>query len=165
MQEIKKNNSVAHPVVNDKDEVTGHMIMCPACEYGHLFDAGRWSFNGDVDRPTFSPSMLSKSNHSWSKISSDQWVSLKPKTSYYSYRVPRALLPGFPADRSESSLEELAMIMGIDPILTEVTKKVETWMDTFPIWVCHSFVRDGKIEFLGDCTHEFAGKTVDLEAW
>jgi hypothetical protein len=30
-------------------------------------------------------------------------------------------------------------------------------------YVCHSFVREGKIEFLGDCTHELAGKTVALE--
>jgi hypothetical protein len=28
--------------------------------------------------------------------------------------------------------------------------------------VCHSFIRDGKIQFLGDCTHELRGKTVDL---
>lgn len=28
--------------------------------------------------------------------------------------------------------------------------------------VCHSFVRDGRIEFLGDCTHALAGQTVDL---
>lgn len=28
--------------------------------------------------------------------------------------------------------------------------------------VCHSFVNDGKIQFLGDCTHEFAGQTLDL---
>lgn len=27
---------------------------------------------------------------------------------------------------------------------------------------CHSFVRDGKIEFLSDCSHALAGKTVDL---
>jgi hypothetical protein len=31
--------------------------------------------------------------------------------------------------------------------------------------VCHSFVRDGKIQFLGDCTHELAGKTVSLPEW
>ena len=31
--------------------------------------------------------------------------------------------------------------------------------------VCHSFVRNGQIEFLSDCTHELAGKTVPLEAW
>lgn len=27
---------------------------------------------------------------------------------------------------------------------------------------CHSYVRDGKIQFLGDCTHHLAGQTVDL---
>ncbi len=28
--------------------------------------------------------------------------------------------------------------------------------------VCHSFVREGKVEFLSDCSHEFAGQTLDL---
>ena len=28
--------------------------------------------------------------------------------------------------------------------------------------VCHSFVTDGRIQFLGDCTHALAGQTVDL---
>ena len=28
--------------------------------------------------------------------------------------------------------------------------------------VCHSFVRDGKIQYLNDCTHHLKGKTVDL---
>lgn len=27
---------------------------------------------------------------------------------------------------------------------------------------CHTFVNDGKVQFLGDCTHELAGTTVDL---
>lgn len=31
--------------------------------------------------------------------------------------------------------------------------------------VCHSFVRDGRIQFLGDCTHELAGQVVDLPDW
>ena len=31
-----------------------------------------------------------------------------------------------------------------------------------PPSVCHSFVRDGKIQFLRDCTHHLAGQTVDL---
>lgn len=29
--------------------------------------------------------------------------------------------------------------------------------------VCHSFVTDGQIQFLDDCTHELKGKTVPLE--
>ena len=28
--------------------------------------------------------------------------------------------------------------------------------------ICHSFIRDGKIQYLSDCTHELAGKTVDM---
>lgn len=34
--------------------------------------------------------------------------------------------------------------------------------------VCHSFVKDGQIQFLGDCTHKLANQTVpipDLPAW
>lgn len=30
---------------------------------------------------------------------------------------------------------------------------------------CHSFVTDGRIQFLSDCTHELAGQTVDLPEW
>lgn len=29
-------------------------------------------------------------------------------------------------------------------------------------YVCHSWVRDGLIQFLGDCTHALAGQTVPL---
>lgn len=28
--------------------------------------------------------------------------------------------------------------------------------------VCHSYVRNGKIEYLSDCTHELAGRTVEI---
>ena len=28
---------------------------------------------------------------------------------------------------------------------------------------CHSFVTDGKIEFLSDCTHDLVNQTIDLE--
>lgn len=30
---------------------------------------------------------------------------------------------------------------------------------------CHSWVREGKIEFLNDCTHKLAGQTVELPEW
>ncbi len=29
--------------------------------------------------------------------------------------------------------------------------------------VCHSFIKDGNIQFLNDCTHDMAGKTVPLD--
>ena len=28
--------------------------------------------------------------------------------------------------------------------------------------ICHSFITDGKIQFLNDCTHDLKGQTVDL---
>jgi hypothetical protein len=31
--------------------------------------------------------------------------------------------------------------------------------------VCHSFVTDGRIQYLGDSTHSLAGQTVDLPNW
>lgn len=31
--------------------------------------------------------------------------------------------------------------------------------------ICHSFVTDGRIQFLTDSTHELAGQTVDLPDW
>lgn len=31
--------------------------------------------------------------------------------------------------------------------------------------VCHSFVVDGQIQFLSDCTHALAGQTVPIPAW
>jgi hypothetical protein len=30
---------------------------------------------------------------------------------------------------------------------------------------CHSFIRDGQIEFLSDSGHELAGKTVPIPSW
>lgn len=32
----------------------------------------------------------------------------------------------------------------------------------FKCGVCHSFVTDGRIQYLSDCTHELAGQTVDM---
>ena len=39
--------------------------------------------------------------------------------------------------------------------------------DADPEWniaptCCHSFITDGRIQFLGDCTHALAGQTIDL---
>jgi len=76
----------------------GWLIACPACRYPHLFDA-RWKFNEDVDRPTFTPSML---------VNGELYKQ--------------------------------------DPNLIR----------------CHSFVTEGRIQFLSDSNHSMAGQTVDL---
>lgn len=35
----------------------------------------------------------------------------------------------------------------------------------FECYLCHSFVLEGKIQFLQDCSHGLAGQTVDLLNW
>lgn len=76
------------------------VFHCPGCRCSHSFTVAPlpgpplWTWNGSMDRPTFSPSLL------------------------YS-ESPR----------------------------------------------CHSFVRDGRIEYLSDSEHALAGQTVDLPDW
>lgn len=77
------------------------VVHCPGCNIGHPFrvksnNANRpsWTWNGDMHKPTFTPSMLVNGH-------------------------------------DESSR-------------------------------CHSFVTDGKIQFLGDCFHDLKNTTVDL---
>jgi hypothetical protein len=109
-------------VVDNEGRFYGVQIQCPGCLWlhdgspsahvletdwmpegmqrtlGHRPDF--WAFDGNLERPTFSPSLLRQS-HRW-----------------------------------------------------EGEQKVP--------FVCHSFIRDGRIQFLTDCTHALAGQTVDL---
>lgn len=96
-------------------------FWCPGCQEMHVVNSG-WSFNGDFDRPTLSPSILVRGGHyapGWQ--GPDCWCN-------YAARFPDAPAPSFKCDQ------------------------------------CHSFVRDGQIQFLGDCTHQLAGRTVPLTA-
>lgn len=57
----------------------GYMAFCPGCECGHLFDE-RWKFNEDLEKPTFTPSMLVNPNHPESRchsyLADGKWVFL-----------------------------------------------------------------------------------------
>lgn len=96
---------VIQRMVDGSGEPVGYMFECPGCGLWHSFrtrypvgSGPQWTFNGDLVRPTFKPS-------------------LRVRWTYGDNREPM---------------------------------------------VCHSFVTDGQIRFLGDCTHELAGKTVPL---
>lgn len=84
---------------------------CPGCNKAHMIWTknvhGRpvWTWNGDVDRPTTSPSVR----------------------CFTTYDDDHKKLP----DGGQRTL-------------------------------CHYFLKDGRIEFCGDCEHELSGKTVDL---
>lgn len=87
----------------------GH--WCPGCQSGHEItidepnaSGARWSFDGNVDAPTFSPSIN----------------------------------------------------MQINP------KGHRHYQPDIKTTVCHYFIRAGRIEFLGDCTHALRGQTVEL---
>jgi hypothetical protein len=44
-------------VQKDKD-ATRWIVWCVACEEHHAPIEGRWTFNGDLEKPTFSPSLV-----------------------------------------------------------------------------------------------------------
>lgn len=43
-------------------ESPSHHFWCPGCDVAHGID-GKWSFNGDLTRPTISPSVLATGRH------------------------------------------------------------------------------------------------------
>ena len=98
---------------------------CPGCGYMHTLCVGRtsivrWSWNGNLVRPTFSPSILVSSGH-YAK----HWQKGEPCRCTYNAEHPE---------------EE----------------------PDFKCVICHSFITDGKIKFLTDCTHSLAGQEVPL---
>lgn len=58
------------------------------------------------------------------------------------------------------------LVRGTQPITDDEHKRIMGGekIEPRPL-VCHSFVTDGRIAFLGDCTHGMAGQTVDLPEW
>ena len=103
----------------------GLSFWCPGCAEMHTISVapGRWTWNGDKDRPTFSPSVLVTCGH------------YMPEHK--------------PGDRCWCTFDAEQIAKGEEP-------------GPFKCFRCHSFVRDGQIQFLGDSTHELAGKTVPL---
>ena len=103
-------------------------IRCPGCGEFHSMQVApsggpvsgpNWGFNGNLEKPTFTPSILSRSGH------------------YASHFVPgSSCWCTYNAEHPEDA--------------------------TFNCNICHSFVTDGRIQFLNDCTHALAGQTVDL---
>ena len=105
-------------------------FRCPGCNEVHAVqvEAGHgpscWGWNGDLVRPTLSPSVLVKSGHFTTAHDSER------DGCWCTYNRDH---PDNPA--------------------------------SFACAICHSFVREGRIEFLSDCTHALAGQTVELPPW
>lgn len=89
-----------------RDNEGTYLIYCIGCGHHHGIwvdkpndNGARWTFDGNMENPTFSPSLL--------------------------YQI-------------------------------EFTNNIK------PKYICHSFIRAGKIQYLNDCTHKYAGQTIDL---
>jgi hypothetical protein len=103
-------------------------FWCPGCDESHVVmtGPGGWQWDGNVDAPTISPSVLVTSGHylSTHKLGDSCWCTYNEKQA---------------AGGEKPS--------------------------PFKCERCHSFVRAGQIQFLGDCTHALNGKTVPLPDW
>ncbi|TGD82861.1 DUF6527 family protein [Hymenobacter wooponensis] len=121
------SNSVLKPIENDPGV---YRFNCPGCNHDHYVNTvtangngAKWSYNGNPERPTFSPSLLIRSGHFIPGYSGRCWCD-------YNREHPD------------------------DPAPASVC-----------CYICHSFVRDGQIQFLSDCTHALAGQTVPLQPY
>lgn len=97
-------------------------IFCPGCQATHLIPVDRaiwgdrvWGFNGNYERPTFTPSLL--------------------------VHPHKECVEGPDGQPLKDAAGQL------------VTRE-------FPR--CHSFIKDGTIQFLNDCAHKLANQTVPL---
>lgn len=111
-------------VYKEEDKANGevrYFFYCDGCNCTHsvITNPKRWTFNGNEEKPTFSPSILVR------------WVSL-------------------PKDLEKD--DKGNYVLGTDGRIKGAKDEV-----------CHSFVTDGKIRYLNDCTHHLKGKTVELE--
>jgi hypothetical protein len=105
---------------------SGFTYWCQGCETLHSVVTARedsqhpcWGFNGNMEKPTFTPSVLVTSGH---------------------------YMPGH--DPAKGCY------------CTKPPPDGEDW--GFKCERCHTFITDGQVQFLSDCTHALAGQTLPL---
>lgn len=70
---------------------------------------------------------------------------------------------GFNGSKDRPTLSPSILAKGVELLTEDEVAIVEQGGTVKPRPVtCHSFVREGRIEFLADSTHKLAGQTVDL---
>lgn len=69
----------------------------------------------------------------------------------------------FNGDGDAPTFTPSILCSGTEPITEEEHSRIMAGEKVTPRpKICHSFVTDGRIKFLGDCTHALAGQTVDI---
>lgn len=70
----------------------------------------------------------------------------------------------FNGDTAKPTFYPSMLVRGTVPLTDDEVKRVMAGEKIVPQpMTCHSFVKDGEIQFLGDCTHKLKGLTVPLE--
>lgn len=79
---------------------------------------------------------------------------------------PHSQAWGFNGNYDAPTFTPSVLVTGVLRLTEEEKARVIRGEEIEPIpFVCHSFVTNGKIKFLDDCTHLLAGQTVALEAY
>lgn len=45
-------------LTDEAETIESFVFWCPGCQNHHSYEVPRWTFNRDLDNPTFSPSLL-----------------------------------------------------------------------------------------------------------
>jgi len=91
------------------------------------------------------------------------WIWCPGCNEYHAVKVNIPSGWGWNGNQEAPTITPSILVRGTKPISDEEAERILRGEHIEPIrTVCHSFVTDGKIQFLGDCTHVLAGQTVEL---
>lgn len=70
----------------------------------------------------------------------------------------------FNGDHNRPTLSPSIMVKGVLPVTDKEAERIMKGERFQPKeFSCHSFIKDGQIEYLDDCTHHLAGQTIKLK--
>ncbi len=79
---------------------------------------------------------------------------------------PERPLWGWNADRERPTFTPSILVTGKRKLTEDEYQRILRGEQIeIPDKRCHTFVTDGRIQFLGDCTHALAGQTVEIPDW
>ena len=132
----------AKPVIVEHAGIKGMWLFhCPGCKIDHFFQASVNKFNPKGPVWTWNGERV--------KPTVSPSILTKP-TRYYCVNCNKDV----PFDECEAGLDGLWHYCRSGRLDGKIEPRER---------VCHSYIKDGQIQFLTDCTHALAGKTVPLE--
>ena len=67
-------------------------------------------------------------------------------------------------DRDRPTVQPSIRVEGVESVTDAQLERIRAGEPFEPVPLrCHLFLTDGRIQYLGDCTHARAGQTIDLE--